>query len=206
MKTILRVTILALLGGLGGALLGAQDAAPSAKPAAAKDSMPMPMTKPTPEMAKMIKLMAGNWTVTEKHDPSPMMPKGGSGKGTAVMTPGPGGTSLMEKYQSTGAMGPNFNGFGTFWWDPKQQLFRTVWCDNMTPNGCDTSGTTKWEGDKLVGMMESEMNGQKMFTRFVYSDFKPGSFIMTMEVGTDPNNMKKASVITYTKVPRAKKM
>ena len=53
----------------------------------------------------------------------------------------------------------------------------------MTPTGCDGSGTTKWEGDKLVGTMEGEMNGQKMMTRFTYSDFKPDSFVMTMEMG-----------------------
>ena len=37
----------------------------------------MPMPKPDPQMTKLIKMMAGNWTVTEKSDPSPMMPKGG---------------------------------------------------------------------------------------------------------------------------------
>ena len=141
------------------------------------------MPKPAPEMTKMIKMMGGNWTVTEKHDPNPMMPNGGTSKGTAVLTPGPGGMSLTEKYHSTGAMG-SFNGLGTFWWDPKAQVYRGVWCDNMSPNGCDASGTTKWEGDKLVGTMEAEMNGQKMLTRFTYSDFKSDSFVMTMEIGS----------------------
>ena len=67
----------------------------------------------------------------------------------------------METYHSSGMMGPNFSGFGTFWWDPKAQVYRGLWCDSMTPNGCDASGTTKWDGETLVGMMEGEMNGQK---------------------------------------------
>jgi hypothetical protein len=199
MNTILRGTISLLLGGLFAMPLAAQDST-SAKPMAskAKAEMAMPMPTPAPEMTKMIKMMAGSWTVTEEHDPNPMMPQGGTGKGTAVMTPGPGGLSLTEKYQSTGAMG-NFNGLGTFWWDPTASLYRGVWCDNMTPNGCDTSGTTKWEGDNLVGTMEGEMNGQKMMSRFTYSDFKPGSFVMTMEMGPDASKMQKAMTITYTR-------
>jgi hypothetical protein len=206
MKTILRVTILLVLGGLCAMPLVAQDAAMSAKPKAAKPKaqMAMPMPKPAPEMTKMIKMMAGSWTVTEKHDPNPMMPNGGTSKGTAVLTPGPGGMSLTEKYHSSGAMG-SFTGFGTFWWDARAQVYRGVWCDNMSPNGCDDSGSTKWEGDKLVGTMEGEMNGQKTMTRFTYSDFTPDSFVMTMEMGPDASKMQKAMTITYTKAAMADK-
>ncbi len=206
MKTILRGTILVILGGLCAMPLAAQDSAMSAKPKTAKpkEQMGMPMPKPAPEMTKMIKMMAGSWTVSEKADPNPMMPNGGTGKGTAVLTPGPGGMSLLEKYHSSGVMG-SFNGFGTFWWDPKAQVYQGVWCDNMTPNGCDGSGSTKWEGDKLVGTMEGEMNGQKILTRFTYSDFKPDSFVMTMETGSDESKMQKAMTITYTKSGMAEK-
>jgi len=204
MKTILRVTMLLVLGGLCAMPLAAQDSAMSAKPKAAKpaakpkEQMGMPMPKAAPEMTKMIKMMAGSWTVTEKSDPNPMMPKGGTGKGTAVLTPGPGGMSLTEKYHSSGAMG-SFNGFGTFWWDPKQQVYRGLWCDSMTPNGCDASGTTKWDGETLVGMMEGEMNGQKIVSRFTYANWKPDSFVMTMATGPDANSLKDMVTITYTK-------
>ena len=201
MKTILRGTILVVLGGLCAMALAAQDSAMSAKPKAAKpkDQMAMPMPKPAPEMTKMIKMMAGNWTVTEKSDPNPMFPNGGAGKGTAVLTPGPGGLSLVEKYHSSGLMGSNFNGMGTFWWDPKANLYRGVWCDNMTPERLRPQWHHKWDGDKLVGTMEGDMNGQKMVTRFTYSDFKPDSFVMTMEMGPDASKMQKAMTITYTK-------
>ena len=209
MKTIQRVSMLMLLGALCSLPVMAQEAAPAGKPMAAKakaQPMSMPMPKPAPEMTKMIKMMAGSWTVSEKHDPSPMMPNGGTGKGTATMTPGPGGLSLMERYHSSGSMGGNFNGFGTFWWDPKAQLYRGVWCDNMTPGGCDSSGTTKWDGDKLVGTMESEMEGQKMMMRFIYSDWKPDSFVMTMGMGPDASKMQKTSTLTYTRAAAEKKM
>ena len=175
----------------------AQDAK---KPASAKaaNSAQMQAPQPAPEMTKLIKSMAGTWTVTEKHLPNPMMPKGGTGKGMAALTPGPGNLSLVEKYHSTGAMG-TFNGMGVFWWDAKAGAYRGLWCDNMTPGGCDANGTTKWEGDKLVGNMDMDVNGQKTAMRFTYSDFKPGSFMMTMEMGPDANSMKKAMEVTYTK-------
>lgn len=201
MKTILRGVVLIACVAIVGGLLLAQDNGMAAKPksdmSAKQGSMPPP-PKPSPEMTKLIKMMSGNWTVTEKVEPSPMMPKGGSGKGTAKLVAGPGNMSLMEVYHSTGAMG-SFNGAGTFWWDSKAQLYRGVWCDSMTPGGCDAGGTTKWEGDNLVGMMEGEMNGQKMVTKFTYSDFKPNSFVMSMASGPDANSLKPMMTITYTK-------
>jgi hypothetical protein len=187
---------------IGCVLLGvAQDKSkPAAKDAGkAPQAQSMPMPTPSPEMTKLIKSMAGTWTVTEKADPSPMMPKGGTGKGTATLTPGPGNLSLVEKYHSTGVMGGSFNGMGVFWWDPKAGAYRGVWCDAMTPTGCDANGTTKWDGDKLVGMMEGDMGGQKMVTRFTYSDWKPTSFVMTMESGPNANSLQKMMTITYSK-------
>ncbi len=199
MRTILKGTILTVAVAFSCAALGAQDSAmskPGAKPA---PQMSMPMPKPDPQMTKLINSMSGTWTVSEKMNPNPMSPTGGTGKGTATFTPGPGGTSLMEKYHSSGTMGESFSGFGAFWWDSKAQVYRGLWCDNMTPGGCDSSGTTKWEGDKLVGTMEGEMNGQKMTTRFTYSDWKPNSFVMTMDSGPDANSLKPMMTITYTK-------
>ena len=185
--------------------LAAQDQMKSSKAKAGKASQQaaMQMPTPAPEMTKLIKSMAGTWTVAEKHEPNPMMPNGGTGKGTATLTPGPGNLSLVEKYHSVGAMG-KFSGMGVFWWDPKEQVYHGVWCDTMTPTGCDSSGTTKWEGDNLVGNMEGEMNGQKMVSRFTYSDWKPSSFVMTMEMGPDANSMKKAMTLTYTKAGMSK--
>jgi Protein of unknown function (DUF1579) len=209
MKTIPRVMLFVVLAGLSCAAIFAQEkAAPAkakpAKPAAQAQQMPMPT--PSPEMTKLIKTLSGNWTVTEKHEPSPMMPKGGTGKGSATIKAGPGQLSLVENYQSSGAMGASFKGMGTWWWDPKAQAFRGLWCDNMTPNGCDTSGSTKWEGDKLVGTMQGDMGGQMMTMRFTYSDFQPDSFVMTMEMGPDASKMQKAMTVTYTKAAAGGKM
>jgi hypothetical protein len=209
MKTILRGTILVGLAAGCWTVLAAQDAAAPAGSNSAKTSgqeMSMPMPTPAPEMTKMIKMMAGSWSVSEKSYPSPMMPNGGTGKGTAKLWAGPGNMSLMEDYHSSGVMGSSFTGFGTFWWDAKGQVYRGLWCDTMTPGGCDSSGTTKWDGDKLVGMMEGDMGGQKMVTTFTYSDWKPDSFVMSMAMGPDASSLKPAMTITYTRTGTVAKM
>ncbi len=202
MKTVSRVLFLVLLAGFCCMALLAQDKAAPAKPKAAKPAaaaQQMPMPKPAPEMTKLAKALSGNWTIVEKHEANPMMPNGGVGKGTAKIWAGPGGLSLIENYQSSGAMGGAFKGMGTWWWDPKAQVYHGVWCDNMTPNGCDTSGSTKWDGDNLVGTMQGDMGGQMMTMKFIYSDIKPDSFVMTMEMGPDASKMQKAKTVTYTK-------
>jgi hypothetical protein len=203
MKSIVKGILVVTIAAVGCLSLIAQDKAESAKAGKPSAEASMPMPKPDPAMTKLIKMMAGNWTVSEKSNPSPMMPKGGTGKGTAVLTAGPGGMSLMEKYRSSGVMGSSFSGFGTFWWDAKAQAYRGLWCDTMTPGGCDDSGTTKWEGDNLVGTMTSDMNGQKMVTRFIYTDWKPNSFVMKMEMGPDANSLKEAMTITYARAGAA---
>jgi len=208
MRTISRVSLLIALAGCFCLSVLAQDSGAPAKSKTAKPAgqgQQMPMPKPSAEMTKLIRTLSGNWNVTEKHEVNPMMPNGGEGKGTAKIWAGPGGLSLIENYSSTGAMG-SFKGMGTWWWDPKAQLYHGLWCDNMTPNGCDTSGATKWEGDQLVGSMQSDMNGQMMMMKFIYSDFKPDSFVMTMEMGPDASKMQKAMTITYTKAAAGGKM
>lgn len=202
MKIIFRrISLIALAAVFSTALIAQDNDAPN-KPVPSRSvahaKMPPP-PQPSPEMTKLIKMMSGNWTVTEKYEPGPMFPTGGSGKGTAKLWAGPGGLSLMESYQSSGPMGTNFKGFGTFWWDPKAQAYRGVWCDTMTPTGCDGSGSTKWDGETLVGTMESEMNGQMMVTKFTYTNWKPDSFVMTMSSGPNANELKDMMTFNYTR-------
>lgn len=199
MRTAIRtLTLLAMASLCGFSLVAQQDAGAAKSGTGAKTQAAMPAMKPAPEMTKLIKAMAGTWTTSETMEPSPYGP-GGSGHGTSKMWAGPGGMSLMQNYRSSGPMG-SFTGAGTSWWDPAGKVYRGVWCDNMTPTGCDASGSSKWDGAKLVGTMEGEMNGQKMITKMTYSDFKPDSFVMTMESGPDMNSLKKMMTINYTKV------
>ncbi len=213
MKSVSRMLAILTIVGLCSLPLAAQQGPAKKKPSAAKPAAQpkaqpaatgMPMPKPAPEMTKLLKALSGNWKVSEKHEPNKMAPKGGTGEGTARAWPGPGGLSLIDNYHSKGPMG-TFSGFGVMWWDPKAQAYKGVWCDNGTPEGCTYGGESKWEGDKLVGTMETEMGGQKMTMRTTYSDFKPDSYLMTMEMGPDANSLEKIMTVTFTKLPAAPK-
>jgi len=202
MKIIGKGILLTMVVALFCATVMAQDNDMPKKPmpsrSVANATMPPP-PQPSAEMTKLIQMMAGNWTVVEKSEPSPMFPTGGTGKGTAKNWAGPGGLSLLESYHSSGVMGTNFIGAGTLWWDPKIGAYRGVWCDSMTPNGCDGSGTLKWDGETLTGMQESDMNGQKMTMKFTYTNWSSRSYVMTMSMGPDANSLKEMVTITYTK-------
>jgi len=64
----------------------------SKKASTSEQSMNM-MAKPSPEMQKLVKTLAGSWTTSERFEASDMMPKGGAGRGRASYRPGPGGRS-----------------------------------------------------------------------------------------------------------------
>jgi len=167
-----------------------------------KGGMP-PMAKPSPEIAKLIKMFSGTWTANEKVEPGPMAPKGGTGTGSATFKAGPGGMTLIEDYNSAhGAMGP-FKGHGVTWWDAKTSTYKGTWCDSMSAE-CMNS-TMKWEGEKLVSTpQEMDMGGgQKMIMTMQYTDIKPDSITFTMGSGPTAAQAKTTMTIVYAKAGKA---
>lgn len=170
------------------------------KPAQAPPAAPgSTMSKPSPEMQKIIKTFRGVWSTSEKHEPSPMMPSGGAGKGQARFLPGPGGLSLIENYTSQAGSG-RFVGHGITWWDPDKKAYLGVWCDNTSPNGCEAGGTMKWQDNNLVGAMETSMTGQKVKLVETYSNITPASFTYTMDMTFQGNVSKRMMTIDFTRV------
>jgi hypothetical protein len=166
--------------------------------------MAMPMAKPSPEMQKLSKMVVGTWSTTEKHEPSPWAPKGATGRGTVVFKNGPGGLSLVQDYKSSSSMG-SFAGHGVMWWDAKAGGYQGIWCDSMTPGGCQASkGLSKWEGNNLVGSDEMEMMGQKMAAKESWTDITPNSFTFVMDGGPPGGEMKRMMTIKYTRTGAAK--
>lgn len=164
------------------------------KPKAGEQAGAMTMPKPSPELERLAKMMLGTWTVNESHEASEMGPAGAS-KGTSVIKRGPGGFSVVQTFTSSMA-GQKFDGHGITWWDPKDQAYRGVWCDSMTPK-CDMSSSIKWEGEKLVGGMDAEMpDGKQVRIREEFTDIKPNSFTFNMYTG-DEN--KPSMVLKYTR-------
>lgn len=173
------------------------------KPAAQAPPAPgAPMPKASPEMRKLIKTFRGVWTTSEKHEPSPIMPNGGTGKGQARFMPGPGGLSLIENYTSQSGAG-RFVAHGVTWWDPDQKVYSGIWCDNTSANGCETGGTMKWDGDKLLGTMETSMTGHKAKLEETYSNITPNSFTYTMDMNVEGSMSKRMMTIEFTRAGAA---
>lgn len=174
----------------------AQAAKPKAKKAAPAQMGP-PMPKPSAEMMKLTKALAGKWTTVVKTEAMGNMPASES-KGDATFYKGPGGLSLIEDFRSEGGMG-SFRGHGVVYWDAKANNYTGTWCDTMTPSGCGPGGTSNWDGDKIVGYMEMpDETGNMMKYRMTYSDIKPESVTFTMEM-PDGDNYKPMMTIVYTR-------
>lgn len=155
-------------------------------------------TKQASEMQKAIQAVHGTWATRGVMEKSPMMPNGGSDTGTAVFKPGPGGLSMIQDYHSKGALG-DFHGMSLIWFDPKDQMFHSMWCDSMTPSGCADSGTGKWEGDKIVLNTKMDVGGGKMMDmRATLGPFEGNTFQYVEEMG-DNGQYNKFMTITYTK-------
>jgi hypothetical protein len=167
----------------------------------------MKPSKPGPEMEKLKKTFLGTWRTTEKHEPSMWMPKGGTGKGTATYKLGPGGLSLIEDYRSSSSMGGKFMGHGVIWWDDKEKGYKSIWCDNMSPGGCEVSrGVGRWEGNAIMFDNETEMGEQKMkmTMKEVITDITPKGFTFTMDMGPTGGEIKRVMTIKYARAGAAK--
>jgi len=168
--------------------------AKTAEPKATAGAPEMP--KPAPEMERLA-MLHGRWSVEEKHEPSEMLPQGGTGKGQESVRPGPGRLSLIAEYSSQGPMG-EFSGIGLLTWDPAERVYRMHWTDN-TGMGVSVM-TGKWEGKDLVFTGSDMMAGKKVYSRHAFTELTPTAFTYTIDVGPAPNQLKRSMTIRYSKV------
>lgn len=207
-----RMALFLVVLGMGLGLAWAQEkeaaktAPAKAAKAAKKPAVPDLTAKQSPEMAKLAKMMAGRWSLEMKFEAVPEMgpeSQAGTGKGTDVSRVGPAGNSLVTDVHSTSASGV-FTGHGVIWWDGKAGVYRSVWCDNESPGGCDASAIGKWEGDDLVFTVDTEFPGpdqkmMKMTMRQVYTELKPASFTFYIDSSIAGGPMKRMMTIQYSK-------
>ena len=173
----------------------------AAKPVEAKKAEAPALPKPSPEMEKLSKIMVGDWTTDEKFEANDFMPAG-TGKGSQTTRLGPGGLSLVSDYHAKNVMG-EVHGHGMIWWDPKEQAFHTLWCDNVAPAGCVLSGQGKWEGDSLVFHDETELMGRKIVMKVTLTDLKPDSHTYLVDLAGDNGEMQHSMTFRYTRKPAA---
>ncbi|HUS20044.1 MAG TPA: DUF1579 family protein [Terriglobales bacterium] len=181
-----------------GAKTGDPKAAESkTSPANPAASAPFAMPKPAPEIERITNMLQGRWETEEKHEPSEIVPQGGTGKGVEAIRPGPGGLSLISEYQSEGP-GGIFAGFGLMTWDSAAKVYHIHWTDNTAPGVSVMTG--KWEGKDLVFTGSETMMGKKLFSRHAFTELAPTTFIYTIDMGPALTQLKRAVTIKYSKV------
>jgi hypothetical protein len=171
-------------------------AAPKKAPAAEKKTAtpagPPMMAKPAPEMQK-IKFLNGRWTVSGKFEANEMMPSGGTETGTTEFHPVAGGMAVVQNYKSNSG----FAGHSVTWWDAKDKVYKTLWCDSMS--SCQSISTGKWEGDKLVFTGDVLAMGKKMTVKDTFSDIKPDGFTFSEDAASEGGPMKPSMMLKYSK-------
>lgn len=198
MKRLLSITIAGLLC----VAAMAQDKAktdPKKKAAATPAGTPA-APKPAAEM-KELRQMVGTWTTEETMEVSPFMPQGGTGAGNNTTRLGPGGFSVIVDHRSKGSMG-SFSGHGITSWDPNEKAYKSIWVDSMSQGVVTQTG--KKEGTTLVFTGQTMMEGKKIATRDVFSDFTPTSFTITSFMN-DGSGDKKFMTMKFTRLESAAK-
>ncbi len=156
-------------------------------------------TQRAPEMEKLAKALSGTWNIRIVLEPSEQMPKGGKGHGEEVWKVGPGGSSLIEEYSSTGDEG-EISGLGVFWWDRDAARFQVTWCDSTSITGCSVMKRgARSRADEIVLEDEWQDTGKQFTFREVFSNITKNSFTQTIYQGETAGMLKKVVTISATR-------
>jgi hypothetical protein len=90
----------------------------------------------SPEIERLVKTLGGEWRVVETFEHSEFFPNGGARRGTARISLGTGGTTLIEDYHSGGPAG-RLDFIAVIWWDKDAKLYRFfTWANNIEGPKC----------------------------------------------------------------------
>jgi len=163
----------------------------SASPVQSSDSAVVP------EMARLAKVLAGDWNTVEIVQHGRPVAEGEGRRGTVHVTLAGGGTVLVSEGHSVGTVGGDLRWFITIWWNPAAKNYRFLTCFK-TPGeaGCELRGTAHWEGDTFLNDYEEMINGKRTKMRDVWSDIMPNSHTLTAEYDTG-NGVMKPYVVSH---------
>ena len=77
-----------------------------------------------PEIARLAKVLAGDWNTVEIVQHGKPVPEGAGRRGTAHVTLAGGGTALVSEGHSLGTVGGDLRWFITIWWDAHAKSYR----------------------------------------------------------------------------------
>lgn len=153
---------------------------------------------PGREMARLAKVLAGDWKTTETMERSQLFPNGGFRHGVVHARLAAGGTTLIYEVSSNGSAG-KLDGFLTIWWDKDSQLYHFFACFNDPDRPCHARGTAHWEGEVFVNDYDETIDGKKTAWRDSFT-FTSSSHTLVAAMNTDHDAWK--TFITTTAVRR----
>jgi len=143
------------------------------------------------EMARLAKVLAGDWNTVEIVQHGKSIPDGQGRRGTVHVTLVGGGTALVSEGHSIGAVGGDLRWYITIWWDADTKLYRFLTCFK-TPSdaGCELRGTAHWDGETFVNDYEEVINGKRTKIQDRWTDITPKSHTLTEAHDTGDGVMK----------------
>lgn len=150
-----------------------------------------------PEMARLAKVFAGDWTTVEIVQHGKPVPDGAGRHGTVHVSLTGGGTALVSEGHSVGTVGGELQWFIAIWWDPGAKCYRFLTCFRTpTDAGCELRGTAHWDGDTFVNDYEEVINGKPTKMQDLWTDITPNSHTLT-EAHDAGNGVMKPYVISH---------
>jgi hypothetical protein len=152
----------------------------------------------SPEMQRLARAFIGTWDVVETFERNEFFPNGGGRKGTAHISVGTGGTTLIEDYHSDGSAG-KLDFLAVIWWDPETKRYGFFTCGNGHGTPCRMRGTARWDGDSFVNEYELTIKGKKTKWRDSFSQITPTSFTLIAALESADGAMKPMITTKYTR-------
>ena len=150
-----------------------------------------------PEMARLAKVLAGDWNTVEVVQHGKPVPEGAGRAGSMRVALTGGGTALVSEGHSVGTVGADLRWFITIWWDPDMKLYRFLTCFKTDTNaGCELRGTAHWDGDVFVNDYEEVIKGKRTKVQDLWTDITPNSYTLTA-VHDAGNGVMKPDVVSH---------
>jgi hypothetical protein len=154
------------------------------------------------QMKKLAHALLGGWSIIEKDEPFPSVPKGETNPGREVWSE-TGGGPVMEQFHAKSSAGDQ-DETALFWWDAKSQKYAGMWCAPINDEGCN-GFEGRWDGNDLVLEGSWLHQGKRSAWREVFKFPNSSSFVQTLYLGEPAAELKLASTISGTREPSEKK-
>ncbi len=156
----------------------------------------------SPEMARLAKALAGDWSTVEVVQFGRPVAQGAGRSGENHVRLVGGGTALVSEGHTVGSVGGDLRWFTTFWWDTEIRRYRFLTCFTAADaNGCELRGTAFWDGERLVNEYQERVDGVLTRMRDVWSDITATSHTLTEEHDMGHGVMKAYVVSHDTRMP-----